>query len=177
MSSLSHLGLDANGSGDQDAILLQAIGTDLLRSFISVVVETWLVVLIIKASQILITKSSWSSRRLSTLAVVLIMYAMDVVLWIIDVRNIVVEIDFTLIRGLPLSSSGASGSLDERHANAENEILKLSIVEDVLYSFMTVLGDFIIVSRVFAFWTDGMRERLVLVLPCMIYVGSIGTLS
>ncbi|KAI0681973.1 hypothetical protein BC835DRAFT_1300986, partial [Cytidiella melzeri] len=101
-------------------------------------------------------KTSLRDRGLH--AIVLVMYAMDLVLWIIDVRNIVVELDLTLIRG-------GSMSLDDRYASSSSEVLRLSIVEDVLYSYMVVLGDFIIVSRVFAFWWDGLRERLMIAVP------------
>ncbi|KAI0694063.1 hypothetical protein BC835DRAFT_1306488 [Cytidiella melzeri] len=168
MTTPSHSNLDASGNGDPDAILLQSLGTDILTSFIPVVVETWLVavytILVFKTSQILTSKSS--SHRRGILAIVLVMYAMDVVLWIIDVRNVVVKLDLTLIRG-------GSKSLNDRYTNANSEILRLSIVEDALYSYLVVLGDFIIVSRVFVFWSDGLRERLVLVVPCMVYAGSI----
>lgn len=36
-------GLDESRNADTDAPLLRAIGTDLLRAFIAVVIETWIV--------------------------------------------------------------------------------------------------------------------------------------
>lgn len=38
-----------------------------------------------------------------------------------------------------------------------------------------LLGDAIVLWRVCAFWSNGLRERLVLILPFSVYLASIGT--
>lgn len=68
-----------------------------------------------------------------TLGIVLVMYAIDVGLWVIDIKNVIVELNVTL---LSQPSSGAVMSLDQRYATAGDQILKLVLVQDVLYSYM-----------------------------------------
>ncbi|KAI0345928.1 hypothetical protein BDW22DRAFT_928458 [Trametopsis cervina] len=174
-----------------DISLLQDIGKDILRSFIAVVVETWFVgefgilsyysneselikgrlavytILVVKATQILLAKERRRRKfAQATLMIVLVMYIMDVALWIMDVRSVMVEVDLALIR----TSDGRT--LEERYDAANEAILRIHLIEDVLYAYMTILGDAIVLSRVFAFWSQG-TERLVLLIPCALYLGSI----
>jgi len=157
-------------SQDPETVLLQEIGTDILRAFVSVVVETWLVaiytVLVFKASRILLDKERRrGTMARATLAVVLVMYLIDFSLWIMDVRNVISELNLTLI-------SNSTDTLDVRYAAAGNSILRISLVEDVLYSYMTILGDAIVIWRCYAFWSTG-NERFVLILPGIVYLVSV----
>lgn len=70
-----------------------------------------------------------SKIALATLGIVLTMYLMDLSLWMIDVRNIVTDLRLTFI-------TSSSESLADRYAEAQDTILRLEIVEDVLYSYM-----------------------------------------
>ncbi|KAI0344504.1 hypothetical protein BDW22DRAFT_1427203 [Trametopsis cervina] len=159
-------------SSTGDATLLSEIGTDVLRSFVSVVVETFVVaiytVLVCKAAFILLDKSRrghFISR--ATLAIVLALYIMDLSLWIIDVHNVVVEVDNSFVRALT-----PGGTLADRHAQAGKTQLRLGLVEDVVYAYMVLLGDAIMFWRVYAFWRDG-RERVVLILPCLVFTATL----
>jgi cell division protein FtsL len=64
-----------------------------------------------------------------TLVVILALYILDMCLWIIDVRNVVTELDFTLI-------SNSTDSLDTKHSRSGKSQLRLALVEDVLYAYM-----------------------------------------
>ncbi|EKM52543.1 uncharacterized protein PHACADRAFT_149279 [Phanerochaete carnosa HHB-10118-sp] len=80
------------------------------------------------------------------------MFGMAVVLWIIDLQNLVIEVKMTL-----LATSDAT--LSDDYSSATSSILRLASIEDLLYSYMTIIGDIIIIWRVHAFWSNG-RERL-----------------
>ncbi|KAI0750611.1 hypothetical protein BC629DRAFT_1556613 [Irpex lacteus] len=97
---------------------------------------------------------------------VLLIYVMDIFLWVVDVRNVVAELNTTLIDTHP-------GTLDERYRKSTNSILKLSLVDDAVYSFMTILGDTIVLRRVYAFWSHGRRERIFMLIPCATWIGSV----
>lgn len=57
------------------------------------------------------------------------MWCMNFSLWIIDVRNVVVEMRMTLIER-------SEDSLSDSYANSFAKQLPLYIVEDVIYSYM-----------------------------------------
>ncbi|KAI0683884.1 hypothetical protein BC835DRAFT_1294818 [Cytidiella melzeri] len=153
----------------QDSALLQTIGTDVLRSFISVVVETWAVaiytVTVVKAGTILLSNRRRHKPSLIMWSVVLLMYLMNTTLWILDVRNIVGELDTTLI-------SSSSDTLDQRYAKSGEAGLRLSLVIDVFYAFMTIIGDAIVLWRVHAFWSTG-KERLFMIIPYTTWMVSV----
>ncbi len=58
------------------------------------------------------------------------MYFMDITLWVIDVRNVVAELNTTLV------DTHRTDTLDERYNKSNNSVLKLSLAVDVLYAFM-----------------------------------------
>lgn len=60
---------------------------------------------------------------------VLLMYLMDITLWVMDVRNVVAELNTTLIDTHP-------DTLDERYTKSTDSVLKLSLAVDALYAFM-----------------------------------------
>lgn len=117
------------------------------------------------------------------LMLVLLIYVMDIVLWIIDVRNVVAELNTTLVDTHP-------DTLDERYTKSTDSVLKLSQVVDAIYAFMvcqryacsycrllnnilqTILGDAIVLWRVYAFWSTG-RERWFMLIPCTTWLVSV----
>lgn len=109
------------------------------------------------------------------------MYILAMTLWIIDVHNVLTEVRLTL---LPKSDD----PLGARYSSAQSSIVRLAAVEDVLYNYMvhpsylafrrhliylqTIIGDCIIIWRVFAFWPS-QRERFVLGIPLLFLTGSL----
>ncbi|KAI0750608.1 hypothetical protein BC629DRAFT_1739468 [Irpex lacteus] len=147
-----------------ESAVSQKIGTDVIRLFISVVIETWLIaiytVLAIKASTILLHKTRRRNKSSFVMWIlVALMYFMDITLWVIDVRNVVAELDTTLV------DTHRTDTLDERYNKSNNSVLKLSLAVDVLYAFMTILGDAIVLWRVRAFWCQG-QEYFFMLIPC-----------
>lgn len=63
---------------------------------------------------------------------VFVMFGLAVSLWIIDLHNVIVEIQRTLL-------SDSTDSLQDIYSSALNEVLRLASVEDVLYSYMVCL--------------------------------------
>ncbi|KAJ6477625.1 hypothetical protein C8R45DRAFT_1076866 [Mycena sanguinolenta] len=88
---------------------------------------------------------------------ILTMFAIAIVLWTLDLANFIMEAKITLIEG----SGDAIGA---KYREALAFVFRLEAVEDVLYAYMTLLGDAIIIHRV---W--GLRALLV---PCAILFGS-----
>ncbi|KAI0346161.1 hypothetical protein BDW22DRAFT_723975 [Trametopsis cervina] len=149
--------------------LLQVIGSELRQSFVAVTVETWAIsiytVLLVVAVKLLLHKE----RRQSLiskfmLAAIVILWMLDFILWVIDVHNVVVEMDMTLI-------SNSTDSLEDRYAASGDTTLRLALVEAVIYSYMTLLGDLVVLWRVWIFWRDG-REILIMLLPLAVYLAS-----
>lgn len=128
---------------------------------------------------------------LVTWSIVLTMYLIKLTLWFIDARQIIASIELNLI-------DSSSPDLAVRRARANNDLRRLSIAEDVLYAYMvrlfpfpnptlslidlnlivlaslaqTVLGDAIVLWRVYAFWHEGL-ELLALIVPCAVYLASV----
>ncbi|KAI0339725.1 hypothetical protein BDW22DRAFT_582774 [Trametopsis cervina] len=157
-------------SADPDTALLQVIGTDVLRSFVSVIVETWAVAiysfLVIKATTILLHKDRRKNRIAQvTWAIVLIMYLINFTLWTIDVHNVVEEVNITFV-------ANRTDSLASRYSAQGTAASRLFVVEDILYAYMTNLGDAIVLWRVLAFWSNG-RDRLFFVVPAAVWLGSL----
>ncbi|KAI0344507.1 hypothetical protein BDW22DRAFT_1427205 [Trametopsis cervina] len=153
-----------------DAALLASFGHSTIQSFVSVVVSTWIAGLytwlVIKAGSILLQKERRRRRMaLVTWSIVLTMYLIKLTLWFIDARQIIASIELTLI-------DSSSPDLAVRRARANNDLRRLSIAEDVLYAYMTVLGDAIVLWRVYAFWHEGL-ELLALIVPCAVYLASV----
>jgi len=150
-----------------DSVILQEIGTDIVRGFISVVIETFnfaiYTVLVIKAAQVL-SRKAYTRASLITLTAVIVMYMIALILWVIDLTNFVSEPRNTLI-------NNPNDPLDGKYADALNSIFHLSAVEDALYAYMSLIGDAIIIWRVHAFWGYG-KHRWVLLLPSAILFGS-----
>ena len=115
--------------------------------------------------------------------IVAVMFLLAVASWSIDIHNAITEVR------IPLLSYPADAWVD-RYSAARNDILRWVSIEDVLYSYMvswapaewscvwcstypqTILGDSIIIWRVYVFWSDG-NQRLVVLIPCSFLVGSV----
>ncbi|KAI0766691.1 hypothetical protein BD413DRAFT_150275 [Trametes elegans] len=95
-----------------------------------------------------------------------IMFILALVLWIIDIYNLVSEIKKTLLRLNP------SRPLADSYSTAHSEILRLAAVEDALYAYMTNLGDTFVIWRVYALWSTSRAWRTVLALPLVLLLCS-----
>ncbi|KAI0668145.1 hypothetical protein C8Q78DRAFT_980296 [Trametes maxima] len=168
-------------SSSDDSDILQSIGGDIKRSFVAVIVETFLVaiysVLALKTGRLVIRKNRTMVSVCTTLAV-FVMFCMALSLWMIDIHNVVSELEVTLL-------STSADSLEDRYSAATSQVLFLASVEDILYAYMmristdlAIHGHFltslygIIIWRVYAFWSQG-RERLILIIPLAFLLGSL----
>ncbi|KAI0656068.1 hypothetical protein C8Q70DRAFT_389906 [Cubamyces menziesii] len=155
---------------DPDAAVWKSIGTNVLNSFVAVVVETFFIavysILVLETGRLLLRKTR-TRVSVYTCIIVFIMFGLALALWMIDIHNLVTVIQMTL-----LSTSAAP--LSDVYNSAVRKTLRLASVEDVVYSYMTILGDTIIIWRVYAFWSHG-REKLVLIIPIAFLFGSIST--
>ncbi|KAI0668144.1 hypothetical protein C8Q78DRAFT_277617 [Trametes maxima] len=155
-------------SSSDDSDVLQSIGGDIKQSFVAVTVETFLVaiysVLVYKTGRLLIGKHRTRASMCTTLAV-FVMFGMALSLWMIDIHNVVSELEVTLL-------STSADSLEDRYSAATSQVLFLASVEDIMYAYMTNIGDGIIIWRVYAFWSQP-QERLVLIIPLAFLLGSL----
>ncbi|KAI0324669.1 hypothetical protein GY45DRAFT_1375361 [Cubamyces sp. BRFM 1775] len=157
-------------SSDSDAAIWKDIGTNLLNSFVAVTVETFFIavysILVLETARLLLRRTR-TRVSVYTCIVVLIMFGLALALWIIDIHNLVTIIQMTLL-------STSTAPLSDVYSRAVRKTLRLASVEDVVYSYMTILGDTIIIWRVYAFWSRG-KEKLVLIVPIAFLFGSIST--
>ncbi|KAI0310773.1 hypothetical protein OF83DRAFT_1252351, partial [Amylostereum chailletii] len=148
---------------------LQILGNDLLESFVAVTVETFFfsvyTILILKTTSIFLRRKGRRPASFITLAAVIVLFLLDAVLWIIDVRNIIIELKITLI-------SDSDDTLEAKYGSAGETVLNLVSVQALLYAYMTIIGDCIIIWRAYAFWSHG-KEKLVLLLPGAMLLASI----
>ncbi|KAI0713421.1 hypothetical protein C8Q76DRAFT_731352 [Earliella scabrosa] len=178
-------------SSSDDAAIWRRVGHDLIQFFVAVTVETFFIgiytVLVFKTGTLLLYVPLASFRSpashhcspsrgkrgtmvsILTCASVFVMYAIALVLWIIDIHNVVVEIRMMLIR-----ASTSTDSLGDVYSTTVFKVLSLTSLENVLYAYMSNIGDGIIVWRVYAFWSIG-REKLVLLIPIACLLGSIAS--
>ncbi|KAJ7482223.1 hypothetical protein B0H11DRAFT_1215043 [Mycena galericulata] len=97
------------------------------------------------------------------MATILTMFLIALVLWALDFANFFIETKMTLVENInePLSS---------KRNNAFVLIVRLTAVQDALYAYMSLLGDGIILYRV---WTLNAYHRpWIFFLPCACLVGS-----
>jgi hypothetical protein len=114
---------------------------------------------------------------------------MKMTLWFIDARCFIASLNTVLVQN-------STDSLQQKQLRAGQSLRRLGLVEDVLYAYMVrsicpdvgkknclvrlilqvVLGDTLVLWRVYAFWHLG-RDIIVLTIPAAVYFGSIGTPS
>ncbi|KAJ7666218.1 hypothetical protein DFH06DRAFT_1386331, partial [Mycena polygramma] len=125
---------------------LRSIGLDLVKTFVAISNETILLtiygVLVLKTSLVLFLNDRWRQRSSKiTLFGILIMFAISIVLWALDMADFIMEVKLSFIDDpdLPLSA---------RLANARLFIFPNIAAIDALYSYMSLIGDGIIIWRV-----------------------------
>ncbi|KAG6916818.1 hypothetical protein DXG01_005200 [Tephrocybe rancida] len=93
------------------------------------------------------------------------MFAMALVMWGFDVTNFVREVQTTLIRDpdLPMSA---------KYASAVQMTFSLVAPLDLLYAYMSILGDGIVVWRVYALWRHT-KQAWVVLMPLALLFGSL----
>lgn len=147
--------------------VLQEIGNDLLRTFVAIVVHTFTLtiytVVAVKAVRVL-PRIGRTKVSMTTLGIIIVMFLMAVVLWVLDVVNFIAEATETLINDLDTP-------INVKLANAKSAIFGRLVVTDLLYAYMCLLGDSVIIWRVYAFWGQG-AQRWVLILPWAMLGGS-----
>ncbi|KAJ7754551.1 hypothetical protein B0H16DRAFT_1316373 [Mycena metata] len=147
---------------------LRVIGLDLVGSFVAIVNETaWLVVyavLVLNASTTLLRKEGRSRSSLLTWLAILVMFMITVVLWALDMTTFIMQVKLTLVVNPELS-------LGTRFANAQSFIFPLIAAIDALYAYLSILGDAIIIWRVWKL--KGYYHAWVFVLPLALLLGSI----
>ncbi|KAI0354545.1 hypothetical protein OH77DRAFT_1521795 [Trametes cingulata] len=155
-------------SDSQDPGVWQRVGNDTIQSFVAVTVETFLVaiysVLMFKATWLLLRGRRCTTPSTFTWSALLVMYALALALWMVDIHNIILEVQMTLL-------SKSAEPLEDLYDAAISRVLQLAAVEDVLYAYMANIGDGIIIWRVYALWSEG-RQSLFLLLPIACLLGS-----
>ncbi|KAF7375479.1 hypothetical protein MSAN_00435900 [Mycena sanguinolenta] len=148
---------------------LNEIGHDIVQAFAAIICETLLLtiygVFVLKC--LLLVRHSVKQRALSGYLLsmtILTMFASAIVLWTLDLTNFIMEAKITLIE--------KSGDLiDAKYQEALAFVFRLEAAQDVLYAYMTLLGDAIIIHRIWKL--QAFSGRLwVLLVPCAILFGS-----
>lgn len=75
------------------------------------------------------SRKKGTNARLYTWMAIIAMYILALSLWLIDVRNIIAEINLTLL-------STSSGSLDDTYSVAVSDVLRLASYETFLYAYL-----------------------------------------
>ncbi|ESK88283.1 hypothetical protein Moror_14862 [Moniliophthora roreri MCA 2997] len=152
---------------------LGEIGNDLVTSVICTAIETVLItvytMLVIKAGSILLRIRKGNSEKrvpIVTLAVVAMMYLICLILWITDLVDIVAEIRITLVKDPDVD-------LDVKYGRAVDFITHRLAAEDLLYGYLTCLGDGVIIWRVYAFWASSYNWKVIIALPVALLLASI----
>ncbi|KAG6856567.1 hypothetical protein H0H87_003067 [Tephrocybe sp. NHM501043] len=101
---------------------------------------------------------------ITNMSIIITMFLIATALLGIDLANYVTVVASVLIHNPDIP-------LDTRYGNASSENFDRVVVIDALYGYMTVLGDAIIVWRVYAFWGKGKRRWALLGL-CAMLLGS-----
>lgn len=125
-----------------------------------------------------------SSIPFFTLALLILMFIFALILWIIDLVNVVAETRITLVDHPELS-------MDTKYQTATEFIFRRSAAQLALFSYMvwascadprtrqsliivsqSIMSDSLLIWGVYAFWVKG-RERLVLLIPAATILASI----
>ncbi|KAJ6524520.1 hypothetical protein B0H19DRAFT_1276479 [Mycena capillaripes] len=124
---------------------LRSIGLALVKDFVSITNETILLtvygVLVLKATFVLLGKGGRKRSTMLTLLAILVMFAISIVLWALDMADFIIEVKLSLIDDpdLPIGA---------RLGNALASIFPKIAAIDALYSYMSLIGDAIIIWRV-----------------------------
>ncbi|KAJ7107854.1 hypothetical protein C8R44DRAFT_804350 [Mycena epipterygia] len=147
---------------------LQGIGVDVVHGFVAITNETILLtlyaVLVIKAGFVLLAKERRRTKvHLLILAAILTMFFTALVLWTLDLANFIMEPKITLLENL-------DQPIDAKLDNAYSFVFRLAAAQAALYAYMSLLGDAIIIHRV---WVIKAYHRLwIFFIPCAFLLGS-----
>ncbi|KAK7044676.1 hypothetical protein R3P38DRAFT_173962 [Favolaschia claudopus] len=146
---------------------LRSIGLDLIRSYVATTNETILLTiygaLVLKATSVLLRKEMRISSLITLLAI-LLMFAICLVLWALDLADFIAEVKLSFISNPELPIKG-------RLANARSFIFPNIAAIDALYSYLSLMGDGIIIWRV---WNLKSYYRpWVILIPIALLFGSL----
>ncbi|KAJ7033701.1 hypothetical protein C8F04DRAFT_1103865 [Mycena alexandri] len=153
----------------EEITTLRAIGLDLVQGFVAISNETLLLTIygavMLKASFVLLGRGRWRQRSsLLTMLALLFMFTISIILWCMDMANFIMEMKLSFISDPDLP-------LDARFDNALNFIFPLIAAIDALYSYMSLVGDGIIIWRV---WNLKSYYRpWVILIPLALLLGSL----
>ncbi|TFK88398.1 hypothetical protein K466DRAFT_652673 [Polyporus arcularius HHB13444] len=154
----------------EDAATLRSIGLNFIKVFVTIVLKTFLIaiysILVVWTGSLLLPMRTRASRWLC--ATVFVMFGLALALWMIDIHMVISEVQMTFF------SDSSESSLASLYSAARSHNVRLVAVEDVLYAFMTVIGDGVVIWRVHAFWSYG-KQKLVVLIPATFLAGSITT--
>ncbi|KAK7001555.1 hypothetical protein R3P38DRAFT_2558902 [Favolaschia claudopus] len=151
-----------------EAATLHDIGIDWVHTFVAITNETFLLavyaVAVIYALLVLRTKLSRGSKaQILTVAALVIMFLIALVLWTLDLANFIMEGKITLIQN-------PEDGIDTKYARALAFIFRLAAAQDALYAYMALLGDAIIIHRVWVL--KAYYRPWIFMIPCALLVGS-----
>ncbi|CAK5271988.1 unnamed protein product [Mycena citricolor] len=151
---------------------LHGIGVDWVQGFVAITNETvWITVYamtVLQACIVLLHKSRRHARTSQFYVFgILTLFASAVVLYALDLANFIVEAKMTLV-------DHGDADIRVRYDGAVGFILKLAAAQDALFAYMTILGDAIIIHRVWKLKAH--RYFWVFVLLCALWTGAaVGT--
>ncbi|KAJ7895168.1 hypothetical protein B0H14DRAFT_2681510 [Mycena olivaceomarginata] len=146
---------------------LNSVGHDILQSFAAIMGETFLLTIygvFVLKSLLLLRLNRQTSGYLLSMAI-FIMFVMAIVLWTLDLVNFIMETKITLI-------GNSEDDIDVKLNNALIFTHRLEAAQNVLYAYMTLLGDVIIIYRVWKLQAFS-GNPWVLFLPCALLFGSL----
>ncbi|KAI0643434.1 hypothetical protein C8Q79DRAFT_179662 [Trametes meyenii] len=143
-------------------------GRDLVQTLVAVTVETFFLgiyTVFVYATCHLLLRERRTRISCSLSVIVLAMFAITLAMWILDIRSLVLNIQLALPPGSAVNRDGI-------HSATMSGIRRLANIQDILYAYLTNVGDGIIIWRVRAFWSTG-RETWIILLPMACLLGSI----
>ncbi|KAJ7482671.1 hypothetical protein FB451DRAFT_1235831 [Mycena latifolia] len=147
---------------------LYDIGHDIVQAFAAITSETFLLtiygVFVLKSLFLLRNSKNRQRQRMPTMAI-LTMFVMAIVLWTLDLVNFIMEAKITLIEN-------SEDLIDTKVNKAHEFIFGLEAVQDLLYAYMTLLGDAVIVDRIWKLQAFS-GSLWVLFVPCAFLFGSL----
>ncbi|KAJ7898147.1 hypothetical protein B0H13DRAFT_2032238 [Mycena leptocephala] len=148
---------------------LNEIGHDIVQAFTAIVCETLLLTIygVFVFKSLLLVRYNVKQRASGYLLpmTILIMFVMAIVLWTLDLANLIMEAKITLIEN-------SDNPIDAKLHKALAFVFHLEGVQNLLYAYMTLLGDAIIIHRVWKLQAFSDRAWALLV-PCAILFGSL----
>ncbi|KAF9264600.1 hypothetical protein L218DRAFT_925955 [Marasmius fiardii PR-910] len=153
--------------------ILKSIGNDLVNLIVCLSVQTVMItvysMLVMKTTYILLrlrARTQGKMGPLVMLAVVLLMYLTTVTCWVIGLVNMVAEVRITLVKDSDVD-------LDAKYNEAREFSARRLEAIDLLYGYLTCLGDGVIVWRVYAFWATSHLRHVIMIVPIALVLAGI----